>query len=87
MAVLSISFEHHAGDSTFWLGYTPIMRENTLDVVVGLATLLFSLASQEDLRLYGYLEYPMPQRHYTFTNIHVFSEIQTRALRRSSQRH
>ncbi|GFW34543.1 hypothetical protein TNCV_951731 [Trichonephila clavipes] len=28
----------------------------------------------------------MPRRHYTFTNIHVFSGIQTEALRHSSQR-
>ncbi|GFV00116.1 hypothetical protein TNCV_4057871 [Trichonephila clavipes] len=30
---------------------------------------------QEDLRLEGYLEYPLPQRHYTLINIHVFSGI------------
>ncbi|GFX09578.1 hypothetical protein TNCV_2029441 [Trichonephila clavipes] len=43
-------------------------------------------SSREDLRLDGYLEYPMPRRHYTFTNIHVFSEIRTQSLRHSSQR-
>ncbi|GFT26069.1 hypothetical protein TNCV_2332531 [Trichonephila clavipes] len=40
--------------------------------------------SREDLWLF--IEYPVPQRHYTFTNIHVFSWIQTQALRHSSQR-
>ncbi|GFV59320.1 hypothetical protein TNCV_2340611 [Trichonephila clavipes] len=28
---------------------------------------------------------PMPRRHYTFTNIHVFSGIRTQALRHSSK--
>ncbi|GFU84547.1 hypothetical protein TNCV_3238561 [Trichonephila clavipes] len=27
------SFERHSGNSTFWLSYTPILRENTLNVV------------------------------------------------------
>ncbi|GFW05305.1 hypothetical protein TNCV_3358241 [Trichonephila clavipes] len=42
--------------------------------------------SRVDLRLGGYLEYPMPQRHYTFTNNHVLSVIRTQAaLQYSSQ--
>ncbi|GFW12379.1 hypothetical protein TNCV_816321 [Trichonephila clavipes] len=31
--VVSRIFEHHACDSTMWLGSTPILRENTLVVV------------------------------------------------------
>ncbi|GFV60117.1 hypothetical protein TNCV_3886351 [Trichonephila clavipes] len=37
--------------------------------------------SREELRLDGYTEYPIPQRHYTFINIYAFSEIRTQALR------
>ncbi|GFW53130.1 hypothetical protein TNCV_3293771 [Trichonephila clavipes] len=33
--------------------------------------------SREDLRLNGYLEYPIPQTHYTFISIHAFSGIRT----------
>ncbi|GFX10360.1 hypothetical protein TNCV_1867551 [Trichonephila clavipes] len=42
--------------------------------------------SREDLQLDSYLEYPMPQKHYTFTNIQAFSGIRTQDLRYSSQR-
>ncbi|GFV43687.1 hypothetical protein TNCV_880131 [Trichonephila clavipes] len=38
--VVSLSFEHHASDSTILLGFTPIFKENTLGVVTGLPTLL-----------------------------------------------
>ncbi|GFS92719.1 hypothetical protein TNCV_1161431 [Trichonephila clavipes] len=41
--------------------------------------------TREDLRLDGYLEYPLPQRHYTFTNTHVFSGIRTQSLLHRSQ--
>ncbi|GFV67168.1 hypothetical protein TNCV_3669231 [Trichonephila clavipes] len=41
--------------------------------------------SREDLRFDGYLEYPPAQRHYTFTNIHVFPGIRTQTLRHHSQ--
>ncbi|GFU14633.1 cytochrome P450 2J5 [Trichonephila clavipes] len=37
--VVSRSFEHDTGDSTIWLGSTPILRENTLEVVRGLPPL------------------------------------------------
>ncbi|GFY20240.1 hypothetical protein TNCV_208721 [Trichonephila clavipes] len=41
--------------------------------------------SRENLRLDGYLEYPIPRSHYTFTSIHAFSGIRTHALRHRSQ--
>ncbi|GFW43100.1 hypothetical protein TNCV_1474951 [Trichonephila clavipes] len=37
--------------------------------------------SLEDLRIDGYLEYPLLRRHYTFTNIYAFSRIQIQVLR------
>ncbi|GFW28443.1 hypothetical protein TNCV_4641081 [Trichonephila clavipes] len=42
---------------------------------------------REDLRLDGYLEYPVPQRYCTFANIHAYSGIRTQVLRNRSQRH
>ncbi|GFX20648.1 hypothetical protein TNCV_4269801 [Trichonephila clavipes] len=33
MSAIIRSFEHHSGNSTIWLGFTPILRENTLGVV------------------------------------------------------
>ncbi|GFW14003.1 hypothetical protein TNCV_4701381 [Trichonephila clavipes] len=39
-------------------------------------SLSFPPTAREDLRLDDSLEYPMPQRHYTFTNIHAFSTAQ-----------
>ncbi|GFX59274.1 hypothetical protein TNCV_4216901 [Trichonephila clavipes] len=50
-------------------------------------SLQLSPTSRENLKLDGYLEYLMPQSHYTFTHIHVFSGIQTQALRHRSPRH
>ncbi|GFW39360.1 hypothetical protein TNCV_1833431 [Trichonephila clavipes] len=76
------SIEHYAGDSTIWLVFTPILRESTLGEDQGSPTSHpLPRTSQEDLRLDGCLEYPMPRRHYTFTNIHVFTGIRTQALR------
>ncbi|GFY02827.1 hypothetical protein TNCV_3507071 [Trichonephila clavipes] len=43
--------------------------------------------TREDLRLDGYLEYTMPERHYTFTNTRVFFGIRTQFLRHRSQCH
>ncbi|GFT97904.1 hypothetical protein TNCV_2168011 [Trichonephila clavipes] len=42
--------------------------------------------TREDLQLDGYLEYPLPQRHHTFTSIHVFSGIQIQFQQHRSQR-
>ncbi|GFW20666.1 hypothetical protein TNCV_1048891 [Trichonephila clavipes] len=39
---LALAFEHHTGYSTFWLGSTPILRENTLGVVKSLPCLFLS---------------------------------------------
>ncbi|GFX28463.1 uncharacterized protein TNCV_1152721 [Trichonephila clavipes] len=55
--LVSLSFEHHAGDSTILLGFTPILRENTLGCGQGPPTSL-PPTSRKDLRLDGYLEYP-----------------------------
>ncbi|GFX26956.1 hypothetical protein TNCV_1841281 [Trichonephila clavipes] len=43
--------------------------------------------SQEDLWLDGYLEYPMSQKHYSFTIINAFCGIRAPVLRHSIQRH
>ncbi|GFS95113.1 uncharacterized protein TNCV_2704681 [Trichonephila clavipes] len=56
--VVSLSFEHHAGDSTILLGSTQILRENNLEVVRGLQLSSRSTTSREDLLLDGYLECP-----------------------------
>ncbi|GFX44201.1 uncharacterized protein TNCV_4119971 [Trichonephila clavipes] len=59
MPVVSRSFEHHTGDSTIYLGFTPILRGNTLGNVQG-PTTSYPLPpiSREDLLLDGTLEYP-----------------------------
>ncbi|GFY09157.1 hypothetical protein TNCV_4663481 [Trichonephila clavipes] len=52
------SFEHHTGDSTIWLGSTPILRENTLGVIKDSHLSSPSTnTSPEVLWLDGYLEY------------------------------
>ncbi|GFX22733.1 uncharacterized protein TNCV_4838701 [Trichonephila clavipes] len=56
--VVSRSLEHHAGDSTFWLASTPIMRENTRGGQGSPTSLPLPPTSREGLRLDGYLEYP-----------------------------
>ncbi|GFV63142.1 hypothetical protein TNCV_3025711 [Trichonephila clavipes] len=61
--------------------FCSVPPQETLGVVRGLPP-----TTREDLRLNGYLDYPMPQRHYTFTNIPVFSGIRTQSLRHRSQR-
>ncbi|GFU53394.1 hypothetical protein TNCV_4421721 [Trichonephila clavipes] len=85
--VVSRSFEHHTGDSTIWLVSTPILMEDTWGGQGPPTPLPLLPTTREDLRLDGYLESTlMPQKHYTFTNIHVFSGIRTKFLRHSSQR-
>ncbi|GFW32046.1 hypothetical protein TNCV_2600721 [Trichonephila clavipes] len=37
--VVSLSFEHHASDTTIFLGFTPVLTENILGVVRGLPPL------------------------------------------------
>ncbi|GFV93130.1 hypothetical protein TNCV_2552211 [Trichonephila clavipes] len=39
MPVVSLCFEHHASESTTFLGSTPILRENTLESVRGLPSI------------------------------------------------
>ncbi|GFV13912.1 hypothetical protein TNCV_523891 [Trichonephila clavipes] len=45
----SRSFEHYTGDSTIWLDSTPILRENTLEMVRGLPPLFAFHYPQERL--------------------------------------
>ncbi|GFW07730.1 hypothetical protein TNCV_3918631 [Trichonephila clavipes] len=75
MPVVSCSFEHHAGDNTIWLGSTPISERTSGGGQRPPNSLPLPPTSRENLQLDGYSEYPMPQRHYTFTNIHAFSRI------------
>ncbi|GFT17614.1 hypothetical protein TNCV_2587281 [Trichonephila clavipes] len=37
--VVSRRIEQHTGDSTIWLGFIPILRESTLEVVRGISPL------------------------------------------------
>ncbi|GFW52852.1 hypothetical protein TNCV_2394311 [Trichonephila clavipes] len=37
--VVSRSLEHYAGNSTFWFGFIPVLRENTLGAFRGLPPL------------------------------------------------
>ncbi|GFV09575.1 uncharacterized protein TNCV_3159721 [Trichonephila clavipes] len=56
--VVGRSLEHHAGDSTIYLGSTPILRENTLREGQGPpSSLSHPPTSREDSRLNGYSEY------------------------------
>ncbi|GFU47042.1 hypothetical protein TNCV_2616171 [Trichonephila clavipes] len=87
-AVVSYSFEHHICDKTIWFGSTPILRENTLEMVRSLSPLFPFHQSHErtcgSTAIYSTFK---PQRHCTFTNIHAFSRILIQALRHSNQRH
>ncbi|GFV26420.1 hypothetical protein TNCV_4476291 [Trichonephila clavipes] len=80
----SHSFEHHTGGQNDLACFHPIFKEDTLGWSGAPTSLPLPPTAREDLRLDGYLEYPMPQRHYTFTNIHVFSD-SSPALRHRSQ--
>ncbi|GFW07257.1 hypothetical protein TNCV_3694501 [Trichonephila clavipes] len=55
--VVSLNFEHHAGDGTILLGPTPILGKNTLGGGQEPPTSLLPPTSREDLQLDGYLEY------------------------------
>ncbi|GFW60561.1 hypothetical protein TNCV_569081 [Trichonephila clavipes] len=57
MPVVSCSFDYHAGDSTIWLGFTSILRENTWKMARDLPPLL-SYHQTEDLQLDGYSRVP-----------------------------
>ncbi|GFT25950.1 hypothetical protein TNCV_2807891 [Trichonephila clavipes] len=83
--VVSRSFEYHAGDSTFWLGFTPILRENTLGVGRRLPPLFpFHQPKRGDLRLDRYSEYP-----HAAKALYIYKHLcfRTQALWLSSQRH
>ncbi|GFW43665.1 mariner transposase [Trichonephila clavipes] len=65
------SFEHHAGDSTIWLGSIPISKESTLGGYQGPPTtytnLTRGLASRLRERLFSF---PILYRYYAFMNTH-----------------
>ncbi|GFV66406.1 hypothetical protein TNCV_4898871 [Trichonephila clavipes] len=73
--VIISSFEHHTDDSTNWFGSIPTLRDHTVSGQGPSTSTPLPSTSREDLRLDSYLEYLMPQRHYTFTYIQAFSEI------------
>ncbi|GFW80526.1 ilGF domain-containing protein [Trichonephila clavipes] len=60
MPVVSLSFEHHEGDSTILLNSTPVLRENTLGCSGSPISLLLPPTSREDLRIDGYLQRWLP---------------------------
>ncbi|GFU59452.1 hypothetical protein TNCV_1176991 [Trichonephila clavipes] len=67
-------------------GFPPILRENTLGGVRSLPPLfLFHQPHERTCGSMAISSTPTPQRHYLFTNIHVFSGIQTQALRHGCQ--
>ncbi|GFT73151.1 hypothetical protein TNCV_2554371 [Trichonephila clavipes] len=53
---VSRNFLYHSGDSTIWLGSTPILRENILEVAKELNSYSLLSTSPEDFWLDGYLE-------------------------------
>ncbi|GFY01243.1 nibrin [Trichonephila clavipes] len=55
MSVVSRSFEHHTGDSTIWLSFTPVLREDTWGRQGPPTSLPLPPTSLEDLQLDGYL--------------------------------
>ncbi|GFX40754.1 hypothetical protein TNCV_1218771 [Trichonephila clavipes] len=70
------------------LGSTTILRKNTLKVVRGFSPLFtFHQPHEKTCGSLAILSSPIPQKHYTFTNIHTFSRIRTQALRHRGQRH
>ncbi|GFT57174.1 hypothetical protein TNCV_1691881 [Trichonephila clavipes] len=75
------------GDSTSFARFHLDLEEDPGGEQRSTTSLPLPPTTPEDLRLDGYLEYPLPQRRYTFPNIHVFSGIRTQALRHRSQRH
>ncbi|GFX46787.1 hypothetical protein TNCV_4039351 [Trichonephila clavipes] len=88
MPVVSRSFESHASNNTIWLGSTPILWDNTLGGVRGLPPLFpFYQPHERTCGSMAIQSTHMPQRHYTFTNIHAFSGIRTQALQHRSQLH
>ncbi|GFW08998.1 hypothetical protein TNCV_3475441 [Trichonephila clavipes] len=80
MPVVSRSFEHHARDETVQFDLVPLqfLREITLERirVSHLSSPSTNLTRGLAARLgFDYLQYPMPQRHSTFSDIHTFSAI------------
>ncbi|GFV61490.1 mediator of RNA polymerase II transcription subunit 25 [Trichonephila clavipes] len=76
-----VNFQHHSGDSTILLGFTQILRNNTLRVVRDLPPLPLPPTSRENLQLEGYLEYPhAPKTLYIYKHPCSFSRIRNKAL-------
>ncbi|GFU95228.1 hypothetical protein TNCV_2125381 [Trichonephila clavipes] len=79
--VVSLSFEPHAGDSTIFARFHPNIEGENHGSGQGPPTSHpLPPTIIEDLRLDGSLEYPLPQRRYTFTNIHVLAGTRTQSL-------
>ncbi|GFT84732.1 hypothetical protein TNCV_2767381 [Trichonephila clavipes] len=84
--VVNLSLKHHGGDSTIWIGFTPILWENTLEVVKDLRRQFpFHQLHERTCGSTAIKITPMPRRHYTFTNTLIFSGIRTQDLRHRSQ--
>ncbi|GFY21704.1 hypothetical protein TNCV_1168481 [Trichonephila clavipes] len=84
--VVSRSFEHHTGDRTIYLGFTPMLREKTLEVVRTFPPLFLHQPHERTCSSTAILSTLMQRRHYTFTKIHVFSGILTPAQWHGCQR-
>ncbi|GFX48800.1 transposable element Tc1 transposase [Trichonephila clavipes] len=82
MHVVSRSFEYHTCDSMIWLVSNANFEGGNLGMVRGLPP-LFHQPHEMTCGSPVIYSTPMPRRHYIFTNIHVFSEFLTQALRRT----
>ncbi|GFW57604.1 hypothetical protein TNCV_2925231 [Trichonephila clavipes] len=74
---VSCSFEHHAGDSMIWLGYSLILRENILEMVRELSS-LFHFKQPHERTVGSTAIYLIPQRLSIFTNMHDFPGFEPR---------
>ncbi|GFW75115.1 hypothetical protein TNCV_448201 [Trichonephila clavipes] len=82
--------EYHTGDSTIWFGSTPILRENTLGVVMDWPPIFVPLPpnSREDLLLKEYLEcHRAAQALYVYKNPCLLRDSRIQDIQLSSQLH
>ncbi|GFX41034.1 hypothetical protein TNCV_2217321 [Trichonephila clavipes] len=87
--VVGCSLEHHTGNRTILLPQFHTYLEGEYPVGVrGLQPLLpFHQPHERTCVSTAIKSTPLPQRHYTGTNIYVFAGIRTQVLRLRSQRH
>ncbi|GFU91543.1 hypothetical protein TNCV_2543091 [Trichonephila clavipes] len=83
--VISRSFEHYTGDSAILTRYHPNFEGEHSGSVQGPSTSLFLPSTSRGNLLFDGYSIPIPRRHDTFTNIHVFSGIRTQVQRHSCQ--